>query len=221
MRKKSDQLASSPDLILPVDKIGGGVQFTDRLEKPSHRRKRLNQYLRGDRIGKGRHGEVYLCYDTLHDNGEVVCLCTFPYLLVHGTEDAAFWQAIKLVKRNSPKDKIKLLRKTYQQASGSARYAITSTENSVRREIAVMKECRHPNLAALLEVIDDQREDKIYLGEQYTSGPYVLSYSRAVCSDGVPWGWLGGMGNRGPSAPVDPDPDATDNAGRHTWVGIL
>ena len=82
MRKKSDQLASSPDLILPVDKIGGGVQFTDRLEKPSHRRKRLNQYLRGDRIGKGRHGEVYLCYDTLHDNREVVCPYTLPYLQV-------------------------------------------------------------------------------------------------------------------------------------------
>lgn len=79
----------------------------------------------------------------------------------------AHWQAIKLVKRSSPKDKIKLLRKTYQQASGSAKYAITSTENSVRREIAVMKECRHPNLAKLLEVIDDIREDKIYLSEPH------------------------------------------------------
>lgn len=72
MRKKSDLLASSPDLIL--DEVDGGVQFTDRLDKPSHRRKRLNQYLRGSRIGKGRHGEVYLCYDTLQDNREVVCL---------------------------------------------------------------------------------------------------------------------------------------------------
>lgn len=28
-----------------------------------------------------------------------------------------------------------------------------------------MKQLRHPNLAVLLEVIDDPREDRIYIGE--------------------------------------------------------
>jgi len=32
----------------------------------------LNQYLRGELVGKGQHGEVYLCYDILRGNEERV-----------------------------------------------------------------------------------------------------------------------------------------------------
>ena len=37
-------------------------------------------------------------------------------------------------------------------------------ENKVRREIAIMKKCAHPNVVALCEVMDDPSSKKIYLG---------------------------------------------------------
>lgn len=75
-------------------------------------------------------------------------------------------QAIKTVKRNNPRDKIRLLRKRHQQSEtvlGTERiYPMSSTENSIRKEIAIMKKCRHPNVVQLFEVIDDPQQDKIY-----------------------------------------------------------
>jgi len=38
------------------------VRTTTRLETSS-RKKRLNQYHRGQKIGSGKHGDVYLCTD--------------------------------------------------------------------------------------------------------------------------------------------------------------
>ena len=37
-------------------------------------------------------------------------------------------------------------------------------EEKVRREIAIMKKCVHPNVVALREVMDDPDSKKIYLG---------------------------------------------------------
>jgi hypothetical protein len=34
----------------------------------------------------------------------------------------------------------------------------------IRREIAIMKKCAHPNIVRLHEVIDDPAAEKIYLG---------------------------------------------------------
>jgi serine/threonine protein kinase len=100
-------------------------------------------------------------------------------------------QAIKIVKRSNPKDKIKLLRRNYQQTDGSTKQALNSTENSIRREIAVMKHLRHPNLASLLEVIDDPREEKIYLSKIYNAPQYfrnlTLERQSWSISQVVPW----------------------------------
>ena len=41
---------------------------------------------------------------------------------------------------------------------------LSSTEHSIRKEIAVMRNCRHANIVRLFEVIDDPQQDKIYLG---------------------------------------------------------
>ncbi|KAH6913964.1 other/CAMKK/ELM protein kinase [Coprinopsis sp. MPI-PUGE-AT-0042] len=130
--------------------IPGEVVFTTHLQKPSGKSKRYNQYLRCVRIGKGHHGEVYLCEDTMRGNKEV---------------------AVKGVRRRDPRDKIKLLRKNYQENDPlTGRVKLSTTENSIRKEIAVMKRCRHPNIATLLEVIDDPHQEKIYLVMEYLAG---------------------------------------------------
>lgn len=127
------------------------IQTTTCLRTANNRRRKLNQYSRGIKIGKGRHGDVYLCKDDNHNGLEV---------------------AVKAVKRSNPRDKIKLLRKNYQQTEQSThdKHPWSSTENSIRKEIAIMRKCRHPNLVRLLEVIDDPRQEKIYIVMEYIPG---------------------------------------------------
>lgn len=40
-----------------------------------------------------------------------------------------------------------------------------SQEYKIRKEIAVMKLCRHPHVVRLLEVIDDKLYQKVYMGQ--------------------------------------------------------
>lgn len=73
---------------------------------------------------------------------------------------------MKAIKRNNPRDKMKLLRKNYQQSEGQDGAPImSSTMNNIRKEIAIMKRCRHMNLVRLVEVIDDPQTEKIYMCE--------------------------------------------------------
>lgn len=37
-------------------------------------------------------------------------------------------------------------------------------ENKIKREIAIMKKCHHPNIVNLIEVIDNPNSQKVYLG---------------------------------------------------------
>ncbi|EGO24333.1 hypothetical protein SERLADRAFT_349007, partial [Serpula lacrymans var. lacrymans S7.9] len=45
-----------------------------------------------------------------------------------------------------------------------------STEYKIRKEIAIMKKCRHGHIVRLLEVIDDKLNDRIYMVMEYLSG---------------------------------------------------
>ena len=40
-----------------------------------------------------------------------------------------------------------------------------TTEHKIRKEIAIMKKCRHGHVVRLLEVIDDKLKEKIYMGK--------------------------------------------------------
>ncbi|KXN85362.1 hypothetical protein AN958_11462 [Leucoagaricus sp. SymC.cos] len=129
------------------------VRITVELTTSGNYKRKINQYGKEARIGKGRHGEVYLC---------------------HLEEEMDKKVAIKVVKRSNPRDKIKLLRRNYQQSEttfGTERpWPMNSTENSIRKEIAIMRKCRHPNIVRLLEVIDDPRQEKIFMIMEYCSG---------------------------------------------------
>ncbi|OAX42734.1 kinase-like protein [Rhizopogon vinicolor AM-OR11-026] len=45
-----------------------------------------------------------------------------------------------------------------------------SLEHKIRKEIAIMKKCRHGHVVRLLEVIDDKLNDRIYMVMEYLSG---------------------------------------------------
>ena len=40
-----------------------------------------------------------------------------------------------------------------------------SLEQKIRKEIAIMKKCRHGHIVRLLEVIDDKLNERIYMGK--------------------------------------------------------
>ena len=82
---------------------------------------------------------------------------------------------MKAIRRTNPRDKIKLLRKNYQQSEGQdGAPVVSSTMNNIRKEIAIMKKCRHMNLVRLVEVIDDPGAEKIYMGEYILNHGYFM-----------------------------------------------
>ena len=50
----------------------GAVATVTRSLRTSERRKWINQYSRGERIGKGKHGDVFLCEDQENGGRQVV-----------------------------------------------------------------------------------------------------------------------------------------------------
>ena len=49
------------------------IPQTGRVIYPvNHRRKRIKQYIRGDQIGKGKYGVVFLCEDQENDDRQMV-----------------------------------------------------------------------------------------------------------------------------------------------------
>lgn len=78
---------------------------------------------------------------------------------------------------------IKIVDKTTRRRLGRSQL---SNEQKIRREIAIMKKCIHPNVVRLIEVIDDPNARKIYLGK----GRMPLGITmRSNC--GVDWTGLG------------------------------
>ncbi|KAG1905362.1 kinase-like domain-containing protein [Suillus fuscotomentosus] len=138
---------------LPFDPPGS-VRMTAELHYrySDDRRPIVNQYLRGHRVGKGQHGEVWVCWDLSDDRREL---------------------AIKAVKRNNPRaEKMNMLRRRNIPASSHTPLTekLGSLEHKIRKEIAIMKKCRHGHVVRLLEVIDDKLNDRIYMVMEYLSG---------------------------------------------------
>ena len=63
---------------------------------------------------------------------------------------------------------IKIISRTTKKRLGN--YDPNEQENKIKREIAIMKKCHHPNIVNLIEVIDNPNSQKVYLGN-YPSPP--------------------------------------------------
>ncbi|KAF8928779.1 hypothetical protein BGZ58_009385 [Dissophora ornata] len=105
------------------------VKETHKIMKdydPMTGNKMINKYMVERELGRGVHGKVKLCRDTITNE-----LCA-----------------------------IKIVDKTTRRRLGRTQL---SNEQKIRREIAIMKKCVHPNVVNLIEVIDDPTARKIYL----------------------------------------------------------
>ncbi|CAI5759532.1 unnamed protein product [Candida verbasci] len=107
---------------------------------PITKRKVLNSYEIIREIGRGEHGKVKLAKDLIQND------------LV----------AIKIVNRKSRKE-----RPALKMRRNSKEPIINEYELKIKREIAIMKKCRHKHIVALREVLDDVNSFKIYLILEY------------------------------------------------------
>jgi hypothetical protein len=78
-------------------------------------------------------------------------------------------QAIKVVSRHNPRaDRLNQLKRKRIPRSGPhlpVTDNLGSQEYKIKKEIAVMKLCRHPHVVRLVEVIDDKLYQKVYMGQ--------------------------------------------------------
>ncbi|CCG23775.1 hypothetical protein CORT_0E01880 [Candida orthopsilosis Co 90-125] len=109
---------------------------------PITRRKVLNTYEILREIGRGEHGKVKLAKDLI--NNELV--------------------AIKIVNRKLKKERPSL---RIRNSNNGKTSSISEHELKIKREIAIMKKCRHKHIVSLKEVLDDTSSFKIYLVLEY------------------------------------------------------
>lgn len=112
--------------------------------------KKINQYVQR-RVLHTKHGSstIMLCRDSNVEGREVV---------------------VKAVKRLSIQDKSKMFKKSYVAAR---RNDPPSSEQSVQKEISILKSCRHASHVQLLEVIDDPSQDSVFIAMEYLCGGQI------------------------------------------------
>lgn len=75
---------------------------------------------------------------------------------------------MKRIKRvNHQEKKMKSLKRNFQREAQKGNPAMDSAMNSIRKEIEILKNSRHPNVVQLMEVIDDPTDNKVYLSKRF------------------------------------------------------
>lgn len=145
-RKESDiASSSSPNLLdLPVVETTTVVRDYDK----ETGNKMLNNYMLFNELGRGCYGKVKLCIDTV--TGEK-------------------W-AVKIVDKHVKNRFQSKLSAAHRLAAQGPDTQLTK----VKKEIAILKKCRHAHVVRLKEVIDDPSSDKIYMILEYLEGGEVL-----------------------------------------------
>lgn len=112
----------------------------------------VNQYVLREELGRGTYGAVLRCE-----------LASHPELQL----------AVKVVSRS-------VLKRKREFVKGPGRPKVTTAFDDVLREIAVMKKLRQNNVVRLYEVIDDERNDLLYMVMELVSGGQVARWNCAA-----------------------------------------
>ncbi|KAI8370489.1 kinase-like domain-containing protein [Radiomyces spectabilis] len=144
----------------PPQRTCEGVIITNVMNKeydPATGNKIINKYMIIKEIGRGVHGKVKLAQDI--QTSELVAIKIVDrrnrrrqmgYSLLRGNSQRHLWPD-EMGKKGDPPH--------YKE-----------NEQKIRREIAILKKCSHPNVVRLREVIDDPASRKIYMALEYTEG---------------------------------------------------
>ncbi|KAI8967772.1 kinase-like domain-containing protein, partial [Mycotypha africana] len=102
-------------------------------------------------IGRGMHGKVKLAEDL--DTGELV--------------------AIKIVDKQARRKHLGYNISKKELQDNLLRFH-NESEQKIRKEMAILRKCAHPNVVRLKEVIDDPKSRKIYLALEYMEGGEII-----------------------------------------------
>lgn len=132
------------------------VVETDEINVTRHSsgRKMINQYIILQEIGRGQHGQVRLGEEEIPG------------------EPGQLW-AIKIVDRQAKKKLPGFKRGMLPPPPPPSSSEQVIANDKLKREIAILKKCRHPNVVRLREVIDSPQSKKIYLILEYCEGGEV------------------------------------------------
>lgn len=161
-----------------TDNQASGRQSTDAVHETHHMevvhdphtgRKMINQYMIIRELGRGTHGKVKLAFDTI--TGEYYAI----KVIDKESRDRRLrytrhpnMKAVSPDGKQTGKNKKKGEQRRLQ-SRGYLRIDFDKMEK-VKREIAILKKCRHPNVVRLREVIDDAHARRIYLVIEYMDG---------------------------------------------------
>jgi len=124
----------------------------------------VNQYLVGDVLGSGAYGDVRLATTSSH--GEKF--------------------AIKCLSKSFLKKQREFIK------SGGGRPQIKTALEDVQREIAIMKKTQHPNLVTLIQAIDDEADDSLFIVLEFITGGQTMYFNgqkkRYFTADGSVYG---------------------------------
>ncbi|BFZ61844.1 hypothetical protein YB2330_002921 [Saitoella coloradoensis] len=154
----------SPELPGPVKETNHILKNYD----PVSGRKVINRYEIIKELGRGVHGKVKLARVLPEDATSATGYASPSSLSTPPDENDpdTEYVAIKIVDR-APKRR--QLGKSPSLDNGQ-----TPRELGIRREIAIMKKCVHPNVVRLREVIDDSMSKKIYLVLEYMDAGEIV-----------------------------------------------
>ena len=109
----------------------------------------VNQYRMGRLLGEGAFGEVREAVDDKDDKYAIKCLSR------------------------------SFLKKKRQFEKQGRRMKVRTALDDVQREIAIMKKVRHNNLVSLVEVIDDEENDMLFMVLEYIPGGQVMYWKNS------------------------------------------
>eukprot|EP00759_Apiculatamorpha_spiralis_P026754 PhF_6_TR29438/c0_g1_i13/m.43606/K07359/CAMKK2; calcium/calmodulin-dependent protein kinase kinase 2 len=145
----------------------------------SNGNKLLNEYAMIGSLGEGAYGKVKLAIDTRSETPVAIKVLNKARFRKKVAQNRAF----------SPRHQ----RDSGDGGDGARQAADKDVLHRVHREIEIMKQFRHPNLARLYAVIDNEENDKLYLVMKYMAGgtigntPQLVSYDPRSTPARVEW----------------------------------
>jgi serine/threonine protein kinase len=125
-----------------TDKVFLKIEKINSVSDDSTAQARINQYFILEEIGKGAFGKVMKCKN----------------------EESGEHFACKILSKSRLKNKFRQTRSANQ--TNEHENIDDLRLGLVKREIAILKKLsKHPNINALIEVVDDVREDNLYMSK--------------------------------------------------------
>ncbi|KKY17346.1 putative calcium calmodulin-dependent protein kinase kinase [Phaeomoniella chlamydospora] len=150
------------DVEPPANSGSHRPQILSHFQDDGSAQHRINQYIVKQEIGRGSFGAVHLAVD---ENGEEYAVKEFSKSRLRKRAQSHILRSPRALRQRgnlAPDDFNSPLHRNPATDPNTTSQA-TNSINLIREEIAIMKKLNHPNLVSLIEVLDDPKEDSLYM----------------------------------------------------------